>query len=72
MPLMLLKSGEKGLITRITGKDEVKLHLAELGFVVGSKLSVVQSLGGSLIVQIKDSRIGLDRSLVSKIEVEAV
>lgn len=70
MPLMLLKPGEKGIIKRISGKDDIRLHLAELGFVVGSQILVVQAASGALIVQIKDSKIGLDRSLVSKIEVE--
>lgn len=70
MPLMLMKVGESGQIIRISGKQEVRTHLAELGFVVGQELSVVQSLSGSIIVQVKDSRIGLDRSLASKIEVE--
>ena len=44
-----IKSGETVTIVRITGKDEVRQHLAELGFVVGEQISVVSELGGNLI-----------------------
>ena len=41
MPLTMTKAGETVTIRRISGKDEVRLHLAELGFVVGSEVTVV-------------------------------
>lgn len=39
MPLTMAKTGEPVTIRKITGKDEVRLHLAELGFVVDSEVS---------------------------------
>ena len=32
--------------SKITGRDEVRQHLAELGFVVGEEVTVVSQLGG--------------------------
>lgn len=67
MPLTMAKQGETVTIRKITGKDEVRQHLAELGFVVDGEVTVVSELGGSLILQIKDSRIALDRSMANRI-----
>lgn len=61
MPLTMAKSGERVTIKKITGKDEIRQHLAELGFVVDSDITVVSEIAGNLIVQVKDSRIALDR-----------
>lgn len=55
------------MIRKITGKDEVRQHLAELGFVVGESVTVVSEIGGNLILQVKDSRIALDRMLAIRI-----
>lgn len=35
------------------GKDEVRQHLAELGFVVGEPVRVVNELAGNLILSVK-------------------
>ena len=63
LPLSMAGEGE-GMIT---GKDEVRRHLAELGLVEGQQVKVVNSLAGNLIIQVKDSRIALDRGLCSRI-----
>ena len=62
MPLTMTKAGETVTIRRISGKDEVRLHLAELGFVVGSEVTVVNEIAGNLIVQVKQSRLALDKT----------
>ena len=67
MPLAMVKAGEKARILKITGKDEVRQHLAELGFVVDTDLMVVSEIAGNLIVQVKDSRVALDRSMATRI-----
>ena len=67
MPLTMADLGEAVTIRRITGKDELRLHLAELGFVVGETVTVVSRMGGNLIVQVKDSRIALDRNMANRI-----
>ena len=67
MPLTMAKPGETVTIRKITGKDEVRLHLAELGFVVDETVTVVNELAGNLILQVKDSRIALDKTMANRI-----
>lgn len=67
MPLTLAKTGESVTIRKITGKDEIRQHLAELGFVVDSEVTVVSEIAGNLILQVKDSRIALDKSMANRI-----
>ena len=69
MPLHLAPPGEPVEIRSITGKDEVRRHLAELGFVVGATVSVVSEIGGNLIVQVRESRVALDRALAMRVQV---
>lgn len=69
MPLTMARAGETVTIRKITGKDEVRQHLAELGFVVDSKVTVVSELGGNLILQVKDSRVALDKGMANRIMV---
>ena len=69
MPLTMAKAGETVTIKKITGKDEIRLHLAELGFVVGSQVTVVNEIAGNLIVQVKESRLALDKTMANRIMV---
>lgn len=70
MPLTMAQAGQTVRICRITGRDEVRQHLAELGFVVGASVTVVNVLGGNLILQVKESRIALDKTLAMRILVD--
>lgn len=67
MPLTYAVPGEVNYIKKITGRDEVRRHLAELGFVVGEPVKVVSKIGGSLIIAVKESRIALDEGLTGRI-----
>ena len=67
MPLTVAKTGETVTIRKITGKDEVRQHLAELGFVVDSDVTVVSEIAGNLMLQVKDSRIALDKTMANRI-----
>lgn len=67
LPLTAAKPGETLVIKKITGQDQVRQHLAELGFVVDSKITVVNQIAGNLILQVKDSRIALDKSMAMRI-----
>ena len=53
MPLSMVNAGEPFTIKRIGGKEEVKRHLEELGFVVGGIVTVISEINGSLIVNVK-------------------
>ena len=67
MPLTMAKTGETVTIRKISGKDEVRQHLAELGFVVDSTVTVVSEMAGNLILQVKESRVALDKSMAMRI-----
>lgn len=69
MPLGMANVGDTNVIVKITGRDEVRSHLAELGFVVGEQVKIVSELGGNLILSIKDSRIALDKTMAMRIMV---
>lgn len=69
MPLGMATVGDVNTIRKITGRDEVRQHLAELGFVVGEEVRVVNELGGSLILSVKDTRVALDRDMAMRIMV---
>ncbi len=69
MPLTMAKAGETVTIRKVSGRDEVRQHLAELGFVADSDVTVVSEIAGNLIVQIKDSRIALDKTMANRIRI---
>ena len=67
MLLTMLRQGESSLITHIGGKPETKLFLENLGFVVGSPVTVVSDIGGNLIVSVKDTRVAISREMARRI-----
>lgn len=69
MPLALADIGEENIIKKIGGSPEVKKHLENLGFVVGGTVSIVTSLGGNVIVNVKESRVAISEEMARKIMV---
>ena len=69
MPLTLAEIGKENIVKRITGKQQVKSHLEDLGFVVGSPITVMNTIGGNVIVNMKESRIAISREMAQKIMV---
>ena len=67
MPLGMARVGETNIIKKINGRDEVRQHLAEMGFVVGAEIRVVNELGGNLILNVKESRVALDKTMAMRI-----
>lgn len=67
MPLTFATVGEENTIVKIGGKPEVKKHLENLGFVVGGTVKVVSALGGNLIVNVKEARVGISQEMAQKI-----
>ena len=67
MPLLFAKPGEPVCIKKIGGKEEICRHLENLGFVAGSVVTVVSSIGGNLIVNVKESRVAISREMAQKI-----
>ena len=69
MPLGMANVGDVNIIKQINGRDDVRQHLAELGFVPRAEVSVVSELGGNLILSVKESRIALDKTMAMRIMV---
>ena len=67
MPLALANPGEENLIRKVGGSPEVKKHLEDLGSVAGGTATVVATLGGNIIVKIKESRIAISEEMARKI-----
>lgn len=67
MPLTLAVAGEKNIIKKIGGRQEIKAHLENLGFVAGGAVTVVNAVGGNVIVNVKDSRIAVSKEMAQKI-----
>ena len=67
MPLTLAVIGEENIIKRIGGSAEVRAHLQNLGFVSGAAVTVVSSMGGNLIVNVKNARIAISKEMAQKI-----
>lgn len=67
MPLSLAQVGEENIIKRIGGSPEVKRHLENLGFVVGGEVTVVNTLGGNVIVNVKEARVAISKEMAVKI-----
>ena len=67
MPLTLVNTGEENIIKKIGGKPEVKKHLENLGFVVGGAVTVITTLGGNVIVNVKEARVAISEEMAQKI-----
>ena len=69
MPLLLAQEGESNLIRHIGGAPEVKRHLEDLGFVVGASVTIISRIGSNVIVNVKESRLAIDKHVAQRIMV---
>ena len=67
MPLTYAAVGEENIIKRVGGKPDVKKHLENLGFIVGGTVTVITSIGGNVIVNVKETRIAISMEMAQKI-----
>lgn len=67
MPLTFADTGTDYVVRKIGGKPEVKKHLENLGFVVGTGVSVINTIGGNVIVKVKESRVAISQEMAPKI-----
>ena len=67
MPLHLAAQTVPQVVRHVGGSPEIKKHLEDLGFTVGSEVTVVSSLAGNLIVKVKESRVALGKDLAAKV-----
>ena len=67
IPIKFADLGKECVIKRIEGDSEVKKHLENLGFIVGTHATVINTIGGNVIVKVKESRVALDSKMANKI-----
>ena len=63
LPLTYANKNETNIIKKVSGKPEVRQHLADLGFVAGTPINVISDVNGALIVCVKDTKVALDKQL---------
>ena len=68
-PLSLANTGEQNVVKRVGGKEDTRRFLENLGFVVGSTVTVVSEAQGNMIVNIKNSRVAIGKDMANKIMV---
>ncbi|GFI31204.1 MAG: ferrous iron transport protein A [Lachnospiraceae bacterium] len=67
MPLTMAGTGETNIIKKVGGTGETRRFLENLGFVTGGQVTVVSEISGSMIVNVKESRVAINRDMASKI-----
>ena len=67
MPLILADAGEEAIIKRVGGSPEMKKHLEDMGFTVGGAITVMNTIGGNLIVKVKESRVAVSKEMAARI-----
>lgn len=67
MPLSMVEKGKVFRIQKVSGKEDVKRHLEELGFIPGTSVSIISEMGGNMIINVKGSRVAIGRDLALKI-----
>ncbi len=67
IPLNFAEVGKECVIKKIGGNPEVKKHLENLGFSIGGSATVINTIGGNVIVKVKESRVALDSKMANKI-----
>ncbi len=69
MPLCFATVGEENIIKKIGGSPAVRKHLENLGFVVGGGVTVISTLAGNVIVNVKETRVAVSEEMAEKIMV---
>ena len=69
MPLTMADSGEEMMIRKVGGKPDTRKFLESLGFVVGGMVTIINEIGGNVIVNVKESRVAVSKEMAMKIMV---
>lgn len=67
MPLSMMKAGDPGTIKKVGGRADTRRFLENLGFVIGTIVTVVSDIDGNMIVNVKDSRVAIGKDMANKI-----
>ena len=67
MPLSMANIGDTNQVKKINGKDETRRFLENLGFTVGTFVTIISELSGNMIINVKDTRVAIDKSMANRI-----
>ena len=67
MPIGLAPINVEMTVVRVLTDEKTKKHLESLGILVNSKITVLSSVNGGVVIAIKEGRLALDKSIASKI-----
>ena len=67
MPLVVAPVGKDVRVVKILADEKTKKHLENLGFVVGGNVMVINTLGGNVIVNVKEARVAISEEMARKI-----
>ncbi|MDO4542320.1 MAG: FeoA family protein [Bacillota bacterium] len=67
LPLSTFSSGNSGIVYSVKGKGDTKRFLENLGFVENAEITIVSKVGGSVIVNVKGSKVAISKALATKI-----
>jgi ferrous iron transport protein A len=66
-PLSMVRDGERVLVRSVSGKDEIRRFLGNLGFVEGTEIEVISELNGNLIVNVKGTRMAISKAMANRV-----
>ena len=69
MPLTMATTGEENIIKKVGGKEETRRFLENLGLVAGTEVTVISTINGNMILNVRDSRVAIGKDMANKIMV---
>lgn len=72
LPLSFGASGDDLMVKQVSGSDDVKQHLGDLGFVPGAVVRVISAHNGDMIVDLKGTKLAITREMASKIKTDKI
>ena len=67
MPVHLIQRNETRVIVQILGDDKLKAHLANLGFLIGEPITLVNKVNENVILKVKGVSLGISKELAKRI-----
>ncbi len=67
IPLSMIKPKTQVVVKSISAKNYIRKFLSDLGFVQDAMVNVIAKFSGNIIVSVKGTRIGIDKSIASEI-----
>ena len=67
MPLNSIGQGNMAMVRRVSGNADVRRYLENLGFIAGTEVTLISSIGGNVIVGVKGSCIAINSEMARHI-----